>query len=162
MQQFLSSLPDWLHIFIISMLPVVELRAAIPYGLIFTNLSTAQVFLISLAGNMIPAPLILYLANGIFNQMLHAKNEKIVRFANRVKEKNMRKSARIKKYTFLGLMMFIAIPLPGTGVWTGCTIAAFLRFDPIKSILAALIGATIAGIVVTVLVKTGILLVTAS
>lgn len=161
LHQFLNSLPDWLHIFTISMLPVVELRGAIPYGLIFTDLSTIQVFLLSLAGNMLPAPLVLFLADGIFNMMLQSKNDKIVRFANHVKEKNLRKSDKIKKYTYLGLIMFIAVPLPGTGVWTGCIIAALLRLEPLKSVFAALAGATIAGIIVTALVKTGIMLVTA-
>jgi uncharacterized membrane protein len=161
MQEFLNSLPDWLHIFVISMLPVVELRGGIPYGLIFTDLSTLQVFLLSLAGNMAPAPVIVYLADGIFNMMLRAKNDKIVRFASHVKERNMRKSAKIQKYTFWGLILFIAMPLPGTGVWTGCLIAALLRLEPGKSILAALAGATLAGIAVTALVKTGILLVAA-
>jgi uncharacterized membrane protein len=162
MQEFLNSLPDWLHIFIISMLPVVELRAAIPYGLIFTNLSAVQVFLISLAGNMLPAPLILYLADGIFNMILKSKNNGVVRFAERVKDKNMRKSARIKKLYVLGADHVHRRSDSRPGVWTGCTIAALLRLEPLKSVLAALVGATIAGIVVTLLVKTGIMLVTAS
>ena len=114
---FFNIFPDWLHVLLISAVPIVELRGAIPYGILLLDMNAISVFLLSVAGSMIPAPFILFLAKWVIDKMLSSKNEKISRFADKVRAHGLKKSGKIEKYSYLGLFIFIAIPLPGTGVW---------------------------------------------
>lgn len=156
---FFNVLPDWLHVFLISAIPIIELRGAIPFGIILLDMHYLSVLLFSILGSMLPAPFILYLGESILTKMAGMKNKYISKFAVNLREKSLRKGGKIEKFTYIGLMLFIAIPLPGTGVWTGCIIAALLNLDPVKSMVASFFGTAIAGIIVTALVEGGILIV---
>lgn len=154
----LDSVPDWLHVLIIAMLPIIELRGALPYGVFLLKMPILKTVIISVAGNMIPAPFIVYLAKKILDKMLASSNEKIVKFAQAIECRGLSRSEKIEKYTFWGLVVFVGIPLPGTGVWTGSLIASLLRLNPKKSILAVFLGTVMASVIVSVLIKMGIML----
>lgn len=155
---FLSGIPGWLHIIVISMLPIIELRGALPYGVFVLKMPILHVILLSVIGNMIPAPFIVYLAKYIIDKMLTSKNEKIVKLATYLRDRSLKRSEKIEKYTFWGLVMFVGVPLPGTGAWTGSLIASLLQLDQKKSLFAVLLGVVMAGVIVSVLIKTGIML----
>ena len=112
-------------VFIISMIPILELRG----GLLAASLlkiSAAKALPICIVGNIIPIPFILLFIRQIFKWMKKTKLFRglIIKMENRA----MGKSDQIKRYEFLGLLLFVGIPLPGTGAWTGALIASFLRW----------------------------------
>ncbi|WP_242845972.1 COG2426 family protein [Clostridium novyi] len=121
-----------LQIFLLSAVPIVEQRGAIPMGII-AGLNPMTVFWVSFFGSMLPVPFILLLFNKIFTWMKKYKAfEKINNLIERKIDKN---SAKLEKYKEIGLITFIAIPLPTTGVWTGSVVAAFLKLDFKKLII---------------------------
>ena len=131
-------------IFIISMIPILELRG----GLLAASLlkiSAAKAIPLCVIGNIIPIPFILLFIRKIFKVMKKTKlfHGLIVRLENRA----MRKSDQVKKYEFWGLMLFVGIPLPGTGAWTGALVASLLEVDIKKSSLAILSGIVLATII---------------
>lgn len=133
-------------VFFCSMLPVIELRGAIPLGA-GLGLPMWQAFLISIVGNLLPVPFILLLMNVLLNVMKKIKGLcKIALWLEAKAEKNRDK---IEKYAFWGLTLFVAIPLPGTGAWTGSLVAAVTRMKFWRAMLSATIGVLIAGIVMT-------------
>ena len=124
-------------VFVISMIPILELRG----GLLAASLlkiSAARALPICIVGHIIPIPFILLFIRQIFKWMKKTRlfHGLIVRMENRA----MGKSDQIKKYEFLGLLLFVGIPLPGTGAWTGALIASLLEVDIKKSSLAILCG----------------------
>ena len=124
-------------IFIISMIPILELRG----GLLAASLlkvSAAKAIPICIIGNIIPIPFILLFIRQIFKWMKKTKLFRgvIIKMENRA----MGKSDQIKRYEFLGLLLFVGIPLPGTGAWTGALIASLLEVDIKKSSIAILCG----------------------
>lgn len=131
-------------VFIISMIPIQELRG----GLLAASLlkiSAAKAIPLCVIGNIIPIPFILLFIRKIFKVMKKTKlfHGLIVRLENRA----MRKSDQVKKYEFWGLMLFVGIPLPGTGAWTGALVASLLEVDIKKSSLAILSGIVLATII---------------
>lgn len=155
---FLSGIPQWLHVVVISMLPIIELRGALPFGVLVFKMPIIKAMLLSVIGNLIPAPFIIYLAKYIIDKMMESKNEKMVKFATYLRERGLKRSAQIEKYTFWGLVLFVGVPLPGTGAWTGSLIASLLQLDQKKSLLAVFLGVVMAGCIVSLLIKTGIML----
>lgn len=150
----LEILPGWLVIFLISMLPIVELRGAIPVALGAYNMNPWMVFPVAVVGNMIPVPFIL-LFFGYAEKYLR-KYKSFDRFFNRLFEKTRKRAdEKIKKYETLGLLVFVAIPLPFTGAWTGALIAYLFGLKFWKSILIIFMGVIIAGFIVTVVCITG-------
>lgn len=134
-------------IFFISMVPILELRG----GLLVASLIDVPIMTaapICIVGNIIPIPFILLFIKQIFKWL------KKVNFFKKIIEKlearAMGKSDSIKKYEFWGLVLFVGIPLPGTGAWTGSLIAALLDIDFKKAILAELLGIAIATIIMSV------------
>ena len=124
-------------VFIISMIPLLELRG----GLLAASLlkiSAAKALPICIVGNIIPIPFILLFIRQIFKWMKKTKLFRglIIKMENRA----MGKSDQIKRYEFLGLLLFVGIPLPGTGAWTGALIASLLEVDIKKSSIAILCG----------------------
>ena len=124
-------------VFIISMIPILELRG----GLLAASLlkiSAAKALPICIVGNIIPIPFILLFIGQIFKWMKKTKLFRglIIKMENRA----MGKSDQIKRYEFLGLLLFVGIPLPGTGAWTGALIASLLEVDIKKSSIAILCG----------------------
>ena len=125
-------------VFIISMIPILELRG----GLLAASLlkiSAAKAIPLCVIGNIIPIPFILLFIRKIFKVMKKTKlfHGLIVRLENRA----MRKSDQVKKYEFWGLMLFVGIPLPGTGAWTGALVASLLESS--LAILSGIVLATI-------------------
>ena len=124
-------------VFTISMIPILELRG----GLLAASLlkiSAAKALPICIVGNIIPIPFILLFIRQIFKWMKKTKTFRglITKLENRA----MGKSDQIKRYEFLGLLLFVGIPLPGTGAWTGALIASLLEVDIKKSSIAILCG----------------------
>ena len=142
-----SLMGKYLVIFILSMIPILELRGGLIAASLL-NLPMWQSFLVCFIGNIIPIPFILWLINPIFRHMREWKHlGKIVLWCEKKAES---KKEKIENLKYLGLFLFVGIPLPGTGAWTGCLIAALLNMDKKKSFLAALLGVVLAGIIMLV------------
>ena len=134
-------------IFIISMIPILELRG----GLLAASLlkiPAVKAIPICIAGNIIPIPFILLFIRQIFKWLKKTKLFRglIVKLENRA----MGKSDQIKRYEFLGLLLFVGIPLPGTGAWTGSLIASLLEVDIKKSSIAIFCGLVMATVIMYV------------
>ncbi len=133
---------------LIAMTPVLELRAAIPAGVI-AGLDLRLVVMIAIIGNLIPIPFIIVFIRRIFKWM-QTRSERLAKLASRMEEKADRKKDKVLKYEFWGLMLFVAIPLPGTGAWTGALIAAMLDMQLKRAFPSIAAGVAIAAIIVTV------------
>lgn len=135
-----------LKIMLLSAVPIIEQRGAIPLGIIY-NINPVTVFIVCLIGSLVPVPFILLLFNKMYDWMKNYRIfDKPIGFIEKKINKN---SAKMQKYKEIGLILFIAIPLPTTGVWTGSVVAAFLRLDFKKSLICAAIGASISAFVLT-------------
>ena len=137
-----------LIIFIISLMPILELRG----GLIAASLlklNWVKSFIICFIGNIIPIPLILWFITPIFDRL--KKTKLFSGMVNKLEKKAMSKKEKIEKMQYIGLMLFVGIPLPGTGAWTGCLIASLLNMDKKKSLIYALLGVIMAGIIMMIL-----------
>ncbi|MBQ9072148.1 MAG: small multi-drug export protein [Bacilli bacterium] len=137
-------------VFVISMCPILELRG----GLIAASLLDMDPwisYLICMIGNILPIPFILWLINKILNWMRNSKSKKINGIARWLDKKVDKHKGQIEKYGYWGLVIFVGIPLPGTGAWTGCLIAAVLEMDKKKSLLAAVVGVFIASVIMMLL-----------
>jgi uncharacterized membrane protein len=154
---FLAFLPDWFEILIISAIPIVELRGSIPLGILVYHMPYSQAYLLGVIGSIIPAPFILLFIPAILNWM--SKTKVFGKMAKWIIAKGMKKTTNITRYEFWGLFLFVAIPLPGTGVWTGCLAASLIGLDFKRSMVSVVLGSTVAGIIVTALVAGGLLLV---
>ena len=130
-------------IFIISMVPILELRGGLlAAGPAFLDIPTWLAFRIFLIWNLIPIQFILWLFRTIFKWL---RKTKLFRpLVEKLEEKAMSKSDKIEKYEFLGLVLFVGIPLPGTGAWTGALIASLLDIDWKKAFLAIVLGVCLA------------------
>ncbi len=143
----------YLVIFIISLIPILELRG----GLIAASLLDLPMwtsYLICFVGNIIPIPFILWLINPVFRWM--SKFDRLGKIVKWCEKKAHSKKEQIENLKYIGLFLFVAIPLPGTGAWTGCLIAALLNMDKKKSLVAAICGVIAAGLIM-LLVSYGIL-----
>ena len=132
---------------LVSMIPVVELRGGIPFG-VALGLTHWEAFLASVIGNLIPLPFIVVYIRRIFQWMrrhLPALNSLV----DKLEKKAHLKGRKVTKYKYLGLLIFVAIPLPGTGGWTGALAAAFLDMPLRKALPAMIAGVFIAGFLVT-------------
>lgn len=142
-----------LLVFIISLLPILELRG----GLIAASLlglDPLPSYIITMVGNLIPIPFILWLITKILDWMRGTKH--LCKFANWLDKKVDKHKSSIEKYGFLGLVLFVGIPLPGTGAWTGSLIASVLEMDRKKSFIAIIIGVVMASIIM-MLISFGLL-----
>jgi len=140
---------ELLKIFLISAVPLIEQRGAIPLGILAYKINPVLVFAVSFLGSLLPVPFILLLFNSVFKWM---KKIKVLSGINRFIEQKIQKgSAKIEKYKEVGLISFVAIPLPTTGLWTGSAIAAFLGLDFKKSLFCVALGGIISAFIITVL-----------
>ena len=135
-------------IFIVSMLPIVELRGGLIAASIL-HVEFIKAFVICFIGNIIPIPFILWLITPIFNWLKERKAFK--GFVEKIENKAMSKKDQIERLQYIGLMLFVGIPLPGTGAWTGCLIAALLDMDKKKAMLYTVLGVIMAGIIMMIL-----------
>ena len=140
---------DILLTFLVAMVPVVELRGAIPFGVVRgLNLWTA--IIASMLGNLIPVPVIILLIRKIFAWM-RAHMPKLDGLVLRMEKKAEKNRAAVEKYAFWGLVILVAIPLPGTGAWTGALVAAMMEIRLKRAFPAIAIGVAIAGVIVSVI-----------
>ena len=133
-----------LIIFIISMIPILELRG----GLLAASLlkvSAAKAIPICIIGNIIPVPFILLLITPVFNWMKGTKTFKPL--VDKLENRAMSRKDQIEKYEFWGLVLFVGIPLPGTGAWTGSLIAALLGMKFKKAFPAVIVGICMATVI---------------
>jgi len=143
-----------LAVFLTSMLPIIELRGALPMAIAIFHIPWFKALIISFVGNLIPVPFILWLLDPVVK--LLSKIKPFQKFFKWLFERTRRKSNRvIEKYEELGLLAFVAIPLPGTGAWTGALIAFLFGLEFKKSFLVIATGVLIAGIIVTALCLLG-------
>ena len=134
-------------VFIISMLPILELRG----GLIASALLGVEFlpgYICSIIGNILPIPIVLLFLEKIFNSLKKIKFTK--KFISKIENKIMSKKGKIEKYGYLGLLLFVGIPLPGTGAWTGSALAVFLHLNKNKSFLAIFLGVILASIIMSI------------
>lgn len=139
----------FLTTFFISMLPIVELRAGLPYG-IALGLDYPLALTAALVGNMIPVPFIVVYIRRVF-VWLRAHFKKMDSFITKLEKKAHLKGETVRKYGPLGLMIFVAIPLPGTGAWTGALIAALLDMRLKSAVPSIFLGVCIAATIMTLL-----------
>lgn len=137
-------------VFLISMVPILELRGGLlAAGPAFLDVEMWRAVPICIIGNLIPVPFILLLITKIFDWMKGTK--KLKPMVERLEATAMSKSSNIEKYEFWGLVIFVGIPLPGTGAWTGSLIAALLGIRFRKAFPAVVLGVLLATVIMTVL-----------
>ena len=132
---------------LVSMVPVIELRGAIPIG-VARGLPFWAAVLVSIIGNLVPVPFIIIFIKKIF-AFMREKMPKLNGLVTRLENKANSKSETVQKYAFWGLFIFVAIPLPGTGAWTGALIAAMLEMPLKKAFPSIMLGVLSAGAIVT-------------
>ncbi|MBS7226903.1 MAG: small multi-drug export protein [Oscillospiraceae bacterium] len=131
------------------MLPVVELRGGLPAG-VALGLPIPLSFAASLLGNMLPVPFVILFARPVF-QWVRAHIPALGSFVTKLETRAYAKSKNVKKYEAWGLLIFVAIPLPGTGAWTGALIASVLNMRLKRAVPVIFLGVIIAGSIMTVL-----------
>ena len=145
---FGDSIGKIIGVLFISMLPIIELRGAIPVGMLL-GFDWPAAMALSIIGNLLPIPFILLFLDKIFIFLKRFKfTKKIVEKLERKAEK---KSSSVTKYEFWGLAIFVGIPLPGTGAWTGALVASVLKMPKKKAFASIFIGVITAAIAVTLL-----------
>ena len=132
-----------------SMLPVVELRGGIPFG-VTVGLPVWLAYLAAVVGNMLPVPFIVVYIRRIF-QWMRRRLPRLNHLVTTLEKKAHLKGRKVTKYKYLGLAIFVAIPLPGTGAWTGALVAAFLDMPLRKAVPSIFAGVLIAGIAISIL-----------
>ncbi len=132
-------------VFIISMIPILELRGALLVAGPLLGVPVARAIPLCIIGNIIPVPFILLLITPVFNWMKGTKLFKPM--VTKLESKAMSKSDQIEKYEFWGLVLFVGIPLPGTGAWTGSLIAALLGVKFKKAFPAVILGIFMATVI---------------
>ena len=144
--ELLSGIPDYWRVFLLSTLPITELRAAIPLGVAW-GMQPWHCFLWAVTGNFAPVIPLLLLINPLYRLLCGIKplRSRIMKFM----EKTRKKGRQAEKYGAMGLVLFVAVPLPGTGIWTGCLIAFLLGIRLIPAVLAITLGEILAGVMVT-------------
>lgn len=134
---------------LVSLIPVVELRGGIPFG-VAAGLSVPAAYLAAVIGNLLPVPFIIVYIRRIF-QWLRTHFPRLDRLVDALERKAHLKGRMVTRYKYLGLAIFVAIPLPGTGAWTGALAAAFLDMPLRRAVPAITLGVLAAGIVISVL-----------
>ncbi len=132
--------------FLISMVPIIELRGAIPVA-VAHGLAPAIAIPVAIVGNLIPVPFIIIFIKKIF-AWIRKKMPKLNSMVDKLEEKGLSKKDTVEKYAFWGLFLFVAVPLPGTGAWTGALIAAMLDMRLSRAFPSILLGVLSAGAIV--------------
>ena len=146
MLDFLQSISKEAYVFFVSMLPVLELRAAIPIGAA-TGMNIYECYFISVIGNILPVPFILIFIKKIIEYMSVSKIAFFRKISDFLLKKAEKRSDKVNKYSLIGLFLFVAVPLPGTGGWTGALIAALMEMRFKKAFLSIAAGVMVAGLI---------------
>lgn len=142
-------LKQYLYILAISAVPVIEQRGAIPLGILLYKLDPVLVTLVSYVGSLIPMFFVIYCFTPIFKWL---STKKILKwFYDFVDNKVRKGKEKVERYEVIGLAIFVAIPLPMTGVWTGSAVAAFMQMNKKKAFISVSIGAAISAIIITII-----------
>ncbi|MEO0115374.1 MAG: small multi-drug export protein [candidate division WOR-3 bacterium] len=149
-----SGLSAELVVLLVAMLPIIELRGAIPIGINFYHLVWYKAVILAIIGNMLPIFLIIFLLDKIAKVL--SKIKIFEKFFAWLFARTRRKSKIIEEYETIGLMIFVAIPLPMTGAWTGAVAAFLLGLKYLNALMAIFFGVLIAAVVVTTLSLLGI------
>lgn len=145
MFEIIEALKTEIIVIFFSMTPIIELRGAIPLG-ISMGLSPIHSTIISIIGNILIVP---FLLKGLQPIMGYFEKTKLFsKTIGWVKHRSMKKSSIIKKYSLIGLFIFVAIPIPTTGVWTGSVIASLLKLDFRKALISISLGIITSGLIV--------------
>ncbi|XP_023888647.2 uncharacterized protein LOC112000715 [Quercus suber] len=148
------SWPDEAVVFALATLPVLELRGAIPVGY-WMQLKPVTLTILSVLGNMVPVPfIILYLKK--FASFLAGRSPSASRFLDMLFKRAKEKAGPVEEFQWLGLMLFVAVPFPGTGAWTGAFIASILEMPFWAAVTANFFGVVLAGLLVNLLVNVGL------
>lgn len=142
----LDGLPKELIVFIISMVPILELRGGFVAAALL-KIPYLQAVPICIIGNIVPIPFILLFINKIFAWMKTTKH--LGKVARKIENKSLSKADTIRKYEFLGLLLFVGIPLPGTGAWTGSLLACLLEVKMKKAVPAIFLGLILATLIMS-------------
>lgn len=134
--------------FIVSLLPVLELRGGLIAAKLM-NIEFFKAFIICFVGNILPIPFILVFIRKIFNIL--KKSPKVEKLISKLEARSLRKADKVKKYRLWGLFLFVAIPLPGTGGWTGALVADLLDIRIKHSLPTIAAGVFVAGIIISAL-----------
>ncbi len=145
---FVETVGGELSVFFCSMIPIIELRGAIPLGALL-SVPWWLCYPLAVVGNLLPVPVILLFVKKVLRWMAKCRVKFFNKVANKLFEKAEKNRDKIEKYGFWGVALFVAIPLPGTGAWTGSLVAALFDMKFWKSFLSALVGVLGAGIVMT-------------
>jgi uncharacterized membrane protein len=137
-----------LKVVLMSMVPLIEQRGAIPMGILAFHMNPFLVFVASLVGSFIPSPFIYIFFNKIFAWMKTVKQ--LTKFTDFVEKKVQKGSKQLEKYKEIGLITFVGIPLPTTGLWTGTAIAAFMGLDFKKSMWCVFLGGVVSAVIITI------------
>ncbi len=135
--------------FLVSMVPVLELRFAIPFG-VTRGLGLKVSMAVSILGNLVPVPFIIVFIRRVFS-WLRSKNESFNKMVSGLEARAESKRHIVDRYAFWGLVILVAIPLPGTGAWTGALVAAMMRIRLRRAFPAIALGVVIAAFVVSVI-----------
>ncbi len=146
-QLFSQTIPAELTVFVLSLMPIIELRGGILAAKLL-DLQMLPAFFICLVGTLIPTPFILLFINKIFGWM---RNTRLVKLVDRMEEKGRSKFEKIHREQPLGLMIVVARPRPGTGAWTGSLAAALMKMDFKSAMLSVALGTLIADVIMCVL-----------
>ena len=145
----MSVIGKYLLVFLTAMAPIIELRGAVPFG-VGMDLPVLPVLIVSVLGNMVPVPFIALFIRRIF-AFLRKKSHWLNDIVSKIEERARKKAKTVKKYELLGLYILVAIPLPGTGAWTGALVGALLNIRLKLLIPAVFAGVVTAGIIMCVI-----------
>ena len=137
-----------LRTFLMAMVPIIELRGAIPYGAGIAGLPIWQAALIAVLGNLLPVPFLVVFTRDVF-ALMRKKSDKLNSIVLRMERKADRNKDVVLRYEFWGLMILVAIPLPGTGAWTGARVAAMMDMQLKRAFPAIALGVVVAAFIVT-------------
>ena len=135
--------------FLVAMVPVIELRGAIPFG-VARDLNLWAAIAAAVAGNLLPVPFIILFIRNVF-AWLRKRHQRLNDLVNRLEARAEGKKETVRRYAFWGLVILVAIPLPGTGAWTGALVAAMMDMRVKKAFPAIDLGVVIAAVIVSVI-----------
>lgn len=134
-----------LRTLVTAMMPILEIRGAIPVG-VASGLDPWLAFAVGFVGNMLPIPILILLTRKIIEWL--KKHNMLVKFTAWLENKGSKGAQKVQKYSFWGLFILVAIPLPGTGAWTGALVASLLDMRLKRALPAIAMGVAVAGLIV--------------
>ncbi len=142
-------LPPEIYTFILAMSPIVESRGAIPYG-VLAGIEPRSLIALSIAGNILPIPFLLLVLSKIENLIISRTEKSRLRrlYLKYVGSLRRRTKKKIDKYGFFGVMLFVAVPVPGSGAWTGSIVAHLFGLEKKKSLVAIILGTVEAAVII--------------